>query len=473
MCYATEILSSHNPTEIMSPMNEGDVILTEKVRKRVFVMEQLTAGQITNARAAELLELSVRQIRRIKKEMANSGIQAFGHGNAGRKPKHALDPSVAARIIDLAQTDLKDANCTHMAELLAEHHGVLVCPRTVQRLLKQAGVVHSVRRAPRRTRMRERKRQAGLLLQCDASPHDWLEGRGPTMSLHGIIDDATGAILGLYFRPQEDIIGYLHVFRQVLENHGIPLCLYSDRHIMFFSPKKDRLTIEEELQGKRVNLTQIGSILDELRILHMAAHSPQAKGRIERAWQTLQSRLPIEMRLANIDTAEAANHFLPGYIAKFNARFAVPPADDTPAFRPLTPDMDLDLILSTRQDRQALGGSVISYLGAKFQLVDAQGRMTGLRKGDPVRVLTHMDGTISALYQGKRYALAEFHSTPVTGVSVVSRTLTPEPAKVPWKPSANHPWKRPSYDRQQRIQQAREVPRNHDTLGIDLPLAAP
>ena len=122
------------------------------------------------------------------------------------------------------------------------------------------------------------------------------------MSLHGIIDDATGAILGLYFRPQEDIIGYLHVFRQVLENNGIPLCLYSDRHTMFFSPKMDKLTIEEQLQGKRVNLTQIGRILDELQITHIPAHSPQAKGRIERAWETLQGRLPIEMRLAGINT---------------------------------------------------------------------------------------------------------------------------------------------------------------------------
>ncbi|MGI6540787.1 MAG: ISNCY family transposase [Bacillota bacterium] len=319
--------------------------MTEKVRKRVFVMDQLAAGQITNAQAAKMLGLSVRQIKRIKKEMQSNGVQALGHGNAGRKP---LDPS---RIIELAQTDLKDANCTHMSELMAEGYQISVSPRTVQRLLKKAGIVCSTKRAPRHRRMRERKPQSGILLQCDASPYDWLEGRGPAMSLHGIIDDATGAILGLYFRPQEDIIGYLHVFRQVLENNGIPLCLYSDRHTMFFSPKMDKLTIEEQLQGKRVNLTQIGRILDELQITHIPAHSPQAKGRIERAWETLQGRLPIEMRLAGINTIEQANEFLLRYIPRYNARFAVPAADETPAPRHGSRHDSFDQGISSRAGR--------------------------------------------------------------------------------------------------------------------------
>ena len=154
MCYASVILSPHNATEIMSPMNKGDVVLTEKVRKRVFVMDQLIATQITNAQAAELLGLSVRQIKRIKKEMLSNGIQALGHGNAGRRPKHALDPTIAARIIELAQTDLKDANCTHMSELMARSCHISVSPRTVQRVLRRAGILRSTKRAPRRTRMR-------------------------------------------------------------------------------------------------------------------------------------------------------------------------------------------------------------------------------------------------------------------------------------------------------------------------------
>jgi transposase len=454
-------------------MNKGDVVLTEKVRKRVFVMDQLIARQITNAQAAKSLGLSVRQIRRIKKEMLSSGIQALGHGNAGRRPKHALDPLAAARIIELAQTDLKDANCTHMAELMAERCHISVSPRTVQRTLKRAGILRSTKRAPRHTRMRERKPQLGILLQCDASPYDWLEGRGPAMSLHGVIDDATGAILGLYFRPQEDIMGYLHVFRQVLETYGIPLCLYSDRHTMFFSPKKDKLTIEEELQGKQVNLTQIGRILDELQITHIAAHSPQAKGRIERLWQTLQSRLPIEMRLARINTIEAANEFLVEYIPRYNTRFAVLPANEAPAFRPLTPDMDLDVILATRKHRQVLGGSVISCSGVKLRLVDAHGRIAGLKKGDPVYVLTHMDGSISALCRGQRYSLAEFSSTPVVEESAPAAATVPEPAKAPWKPLDSHPWKRASYERQQRIQQAREAAKSQNTQDACSPLAAP
>jgi len=473
MCYASVILSPHNATEIMSPMNKGDVVLTEKVRKRVFVMDQLIATQITNAQAAELLGLSVRQIKRIKKEMLSNGIQALGHGNAGRRPKHALDPTIAARIIELAQTDLKDANCTHMSELMARSCHISVSPRTVQRVLRRAGILRSTKRAPRRTRMRERKPQLGILLQCDASPYDWLEGRGPAMSLHGVIDDATGAVLGLYFRPQEDIMGYLRVFHQVLETYGIPLCLYSDRHTMFFSPKKDKLTIEDELRGKQVNLTQIGRVLDELQITHIAAHSPQAKGRIERLWQTLQGRLPIEMRLEKINTIEAANEFLGKYIPMYNARFAVPPANEAPAFRPLTPDMDLDVILTIRNHRQVLGGSVISYSGVKFHLVDAHGHIAGLKRGDPVYVLTHMDGSISALCRGQHYRLTKFSSTPAIEEPAPDAAIAPEPAKAPWKPLDSHPWKRASYERQRRIQQAREAAKSQNTQDTGFPLAAP
>jgi len=456
----------------MSPMSKGDIILTEKVRKRVYVMGKLVAKEITNAQAAGLLGLSVRQIKRIKKEMQNKGIQAFGHGNAGRKPKHALDQATAERIIELAQTDLKGANCTHMAELMAEHFEISVSPRTVQRVLKKAGIAVISRRAPRRRRMRERKLQLGILIQCDASPHDWLEGRGPKMSLHGLIDDATGAILGLYFRSQEDIIGYLNVFRQMFETHGIPLSIYSDRHTMFFSSERDKLSIEEELQGKQVNLTQIGRILDELHITHIPASSPQAKGRIERLWGTLQGRLPIEMRLAGINTIEQANKFLPGYIPRYNARFAVPPAEETLAFRPLTPDLDLNMILTIRESRKALGGSIISYHNTKFQLHDENDRVVGLAKKDPVLLLTHSDGSISALYKGENYSLAEFHASPVIQASTPAVTIESKPVKIPWKPPDNHPWKRPSYEHQQRIQQARNAAKGQNNKGASFPLAA-
>jgi len=430
-------------------------------------MDRLIKGEITAAQAATLLGLSVRQIKRIKKEMLTNGIQAFGHGNAGRKPKHALHPSTAARIVELAQTDLNGANCTHMAELMDEYFGISVSPRTVQRLLKATGILRSSRRAPRRKRMRERKPQFGILLQCDASPFHWLEERGPAMSLHGIIDDATGAILALYFRPTEDIIGYFNAFRQVFETYGLPLCIYSDRHSMFFSLKKD-LTIEEELQGKQANLTQIGRVLDELQITHIPANSPEAKGRIERLWRTLQDRLTIEMRLAHINTIEEANAFLLWFIPRYNARFAVPPAKEAPAFRPLTPDLDLDVILTIREPRKALGGSIISYHNTKFSLLDDHGHAIGLSKHDSILVLTHMDGAISALYKGKCYSLRVFRATPVVE----------EPAKasssvgMPWRPPEDHPWKRQSYERQQRIHEAREAARLKRAQDTRFPLAA-
>ena len=257
----------------------------------------------------------------------------------------------------------------------------------------------------------------------------------------------------------------------MFETHGIPLFLYSDRHTMFFSPKKDKLSIEEELQGKQVNLTQIGRILDELDITHIPAYSPQAKGRIERLWGTLQSRLPIEMRLLGINTIEQANKFLLGYILRYNARFAVPPAEETLAFRPLTPDLDLDMILTIRESRKALGGSIVSYHNTKFQLHDENDRVVGLAKKDPVLLLTHLDGSISALYKGKHYSLVEFHSSPVIQASTPAATIESKPVKTPWKPPDDHPWMRPSYEHQQRIQQARNAAKGQNNKSAGFPLA--
>lgn len=407
-------------------------------------MEQVLAKKLTIRQAAEQLGLSERQIKRLKKGMKQEGVAFLAHKNRGSKPKHAIPRDVKEQVISLVLDKLKDASCEHISELLNEHFGISISARSIRRILKEVGIrnPHS-RKVSRKRRSRDRMPQEGLLVQCDASPFAWLEKRGPESTLHGIIDDATGNVLALHFRPNEDLYGYLRVLSQMVQNHGVPRSLYSDRHTIFFSPNKDKLSIEDELAGKKVSLTQFGKSLDELGINHIPARSPQAKGRVERLWGTLQSRLVVEMRLEGISNIEEANAFLPRFIERFNRRFAVAPADPHSAFRPAPPAHQLNQIIALKEQRKASNGSTISLNNVLYQLVDTEGITVPLVPRAKVIVLKHLDGSTSALYQGRSYKLKEFVRPEPVSDSVVSTgnksTQSADKRKVP----VEHPWRKP------------------------------
>jgi len=419
----------------------GDIFLNQKESRRVYVMEQVLAGKLTVRQAAELLSLSERQVKRLKGGLKREGLAALAHKNRGRKPKHAIPEEVRRQVVSLATTAYHDASCQHMAELLHRYQGINLSSRSIRRLLAQAGIPNPhTRKAPRRRRSRDRMPREGLLIQCDSSPFNWLEDRGPKLTLHGAIDDATGKILGLLFRPQEDLHGYLLALQQVVTNYGVPHSLYSDRHTIFFSPKKDKLSIEDELAGRKVPLTQFGQALHQLGITHIPARSPQAKGRVERLWGTLQHRLLVELRLAGVSNADQANAFLPGFIDSFNQRFAVEPAETQSAFRPAPPPGELNRILALKIDRKASNGSLISYSGQTYQLVDEHGAIALLRPRSTVNIFCHLDGSISALYDNKPYRLKPF-TTPAPVAKQPSKNHdSPRPQP---KPAKDHPWRKP------------------------------
>ena len=218
---------------------------------------------------------------------------------------------------------------------------------------------------------RKRKEAEGMMLQADGTPFDWFEN-GEKYSLHGFIDDATGKITGLYMCKNECLLGYLEVLRQTLENYGIPISLYPDKYSVFFPPKKvnDHITIEEQLNGRNKGITQFGRIVEELGIEMFPASSPQAKGRIERLWETLQSRLVTEFRINKITTIDKANEFLPNYIIKYNSKFSVEASSKKSLFLKLPKRYNLDELLCVKYERTIDNAGVFSINNSKFQISD-------------------------------------------------------------------------------------------------------
>ncbi|MEE0865953.1 MAG: ISNCY family transposase [Clostridia bacterium] len=218
---------------------------------------------------------------------------------------------------------------------------------------------------------RKRKECEGMMLQADGTPFDWF-GSGEKYSLHGFIDDATGKVTGLYMCKNKCLLGYLEVLRQTLENYGIPISLYPDKYSVFFPPKKvnDHITIEEQLNGREKGITQFGRIVEDLGITMFAASSPQAKGRIERLWETLQSRLVTEFRINKITSIEQANKFLITYIVKYNSQFAIKPQNKQNMFLKLPKRYNLDELLCVRFERTIDNAGVFSINNSKFQIMD-------------------------------------------------------------------------------------------------------
>jgi len=236
-------------------MKRDDILLKISESKKHGVLEFLMDGKITAAQAAERLNLSVRQMFRIKEKFGQKGAEALIHGNRGRKPLHAISQEVRNIISDLAKGDYKGASLNHISELLEERNNICVSAKTVGNILKEAGIQnkHS-HKGIRKRRTRERRKHEGELVQIDASPFDWLE-TGENYSLHGAIDDATGKVLATHLEPTECMKGYILMLEEMIKKHGIPASIYSDRHTIFFSQLHGKLSEEDELEGRKVPLT--------------------------------------------------------------------------------------------------------------------------------------------------------------------------------------------------------------------------
>lgn len=344
-------------------------MLNRREKNKAELVGLCCKGRITAKDAAQRLKLSVRQVENLKKKQ-REGISLL-HGNCGRSSAKALGAETAQRILkDYEEiSNLGAVNFTHFHEIL-QSRGVIVSYTAMRKVLLTKGYVSpKKRRKSKKThKTRERRQKFGELLQTDATPYDWFR-TGETFALHGYIDDARGVVTGLHMSKNECMEGYLEAFRQTLTTYGTPEAMYADGLSIFFGKRKnDELTLEEELSGTYARKTQFGQICDTLGVELIHARSSQAKGRVERLWETLQSRLPIEFALRGITTAEAANVFLKGeFLNMFNARFAVN-KDAESCFVPLLKSIPLDRLLCYKLSRKLDCGGCFSWHNIRFKV---------------------------------------------------------------------------------------------------------
>jgi len=435
--------------------------LNRREQKRLVVLNQVEKGKMIGREAAEVLDLSLRHVRRILAVYRKEGAAALAHGNRGRKPHNVLNENLRKQILDLGQTTYAGCNNQHFTELLAERESIALSRSSVRRILLKAGIRSPrKRRPPKHRSRRERYPREGMLLQTDGSRHDWLEGRGPWLTLVGAVDDATGKIPYALFRDEEDAQGYFLLLRQIVTGHAIPLALYHDRHGIFERSKGMPESLEEQLEGRR-KPTQFGRLMEELGITSISSRSPQARGRIERLWGTFQDRLVSELRLAGARTIYEANQLLRDFLPRYNQKFAIPAAQPDSAYRQPGEGFTHDEVFCFKYYRTVGRDNVVRFGEHRLQIMPTNGRLSYARAR--VEVHERLNGSLAVYYQG--HCLATKPAPPEAPVLRVRNTArvipgmansvklaapvimakkTPQPKLTHYtKPGPDHPWRRP------------------------------
>ena len=339
--------------------------------KKLIVIQEVIDGKKTGKQASDKLNLSERQIWRIVSNVKKKGNIGIKHGNCFNKKPRFITDALKKKIKNLKLSDdYCDTNFTHFQELLEERENIKISYTSLYKILTENGIKSKKKHKDRKThRQRRRKQHAGELVQADGTPFDWFKD-GNMYSIHGFIDDATGKVLGAYMCEHECLLGYLEVLRQMLKNYGIPKCLYPDKFSVFFPAKGQKITIEEQLQGKEKPTTQFKRIIDVLGIDMFAASTSQAKGRIERLWNTFQDRLVTEFKLNKIKRIDEANEFLKTYIKKYNKQFAVKAKNEESNFVPVPSYIDLDLLLAIKITRKIDSSGSFTIKNKRFQILN-------------------------------------------------------------------------------------------------------
>jgi transposase len=407
--------------------------MSKEELSRLEVMEQLQEKRMGQRTAAEVLGVSVRQVKRLLCAYRREGAAGLVSKQRGKPSHHQTAPETVRAALDLLKGRYAGFGPTLAHEKLVELDGMELCLGSVRKIMIEEGLWKAKRaRKLEVHQMRERRACFGELEQMDGTDHDWFEGRSERCSLLVMIDDASGKLGALHFVAEESFFGYCALLRQYLDAHGRPAGLYTDKHGIF------RVNIPNAGTGD--NLTQFGRAMHSLEIPILCANTPQAKGRVERVNQTLQDRLVKEMRLRNISTMQQGNAYLPEFIADFNARFAVPPRSSLNVHRPLLKYHDLDQILAWQEPRTISKNLTVQFKNVVYQI--QTDRPTYALHKAPVTVCENADGSIRILYKAKPLPYTIFQKQKrqaevVTAKQINHVLINQSKAH---KPAPNHPW---------------------------------
>ncbi|RRJ24809.1 ISNCY family transposase [Lachnoanaerobaculum gingivalis] len=417
-------------------------------------------------RAALILGCTKRHINRMIQGYIKDGKAFFIHGNRGKKPATTIRPDVRSQVIDLYRTKYYEANFEHYTELLKKHEGISISSSSVMSILESEYILSPKATKAKRRRIKQAlraKKQAatskkelsqiqanlvavedahsrrprcayfGELLQMDATPYEWVPGQ--IWHLHLAIDDASGVVTGAWFDTQETLNGYYHVFEQILTDYGIPYKFLTDKRTVFTYKKKGALSDDKD------TYTQFAYACKQLGIQLESSSVPQAKGRIERLNQTLQSRLPIEFRLAGVTDINNANEFLYHYIKEFNEKFSLPCNGIKSVFEKQPSKEKINLTLAVLTERTVDAGHAIQFEKKFYKMVDNKGMQTHYRKGTKVMLIKAFDRSLFACVNDKDiYALEEIPPHEYKSKDLDADYKQPEPRK-PYIPPMNHPWR--------------------------------
>lgn len=414
---------------------EDIIMLSQRELRRLHTIHKVLDVVLKQAEAAEILSLSDRQIRRLIKRVRAEGDRGIAHRSRGKPSNREMSKKVKEKAIKLYREKLKGFGPTLAAEKLKEMEGIKISDETLRLWLIEAGDWERVRKCRAHRKWRERKHYFGEMIQMDGSHHDWFEGRRGWCVLMGYIDDATGRVYARFYE-YEGTIPAMDSFKRYIRKYGIPMSVYLDRYSTYKSTAKR--TIEDELNNTEP-LSEFERALKELGVEVKHAHSPQAKGRIERLFKTFQDRVVKEMRLKGIKTIEEANMFLDVYLPIYNRRFSVRPQREENLHREISNGMKLDGILCIKTERVVRNDFTISHNSKLYQIMDK----TSARK---VQVEERINGTMVITHAGNRLRFKEIAERPEKEqkepfIFIPRKRST-------YIPSANHPWRKFRFGRQ-------------------------
>lgn len=426
-----------------------------KERERLGVFGRVKQRELSLVKASELLGLSYRQTKRSYARYREHGDAGLVHGLRGQTSNRGVDPTQREAVVARVRERYSDFGPTLATEYLAQD-GFVVPVETLRRWLVKAGVWQARRRRVEIRKWRAPKEHFGEMLQMDGSPHDWFEGRRDSATLMVLIDDATKRTEARFF-AEETTAAAFEMFARHVRKHGRPLSLYVDRASIYQTTRD--ATVDESL-AEQAPLTQFGRAMHELDVRLILAHSPQAKGRVERRHQVFQDRLVKALRLGEISDFDAANHFLEEtFLPELNERFTCPARSSVDFHRPLPRGVSLDVVLSFQEERVVQQDWTVSWRHRRFQLTAEHQRRSLV--GRRVLVCEQLDGTLRLRDRGRDLPWTELPDTPrralappikaPRGSAQKTRTATAKTSrstrantgtKPSWKPAADHPWRR-------------------------------